>query len=108
MKFAIRDDDISFFTRPEDLENIYKEIWERNILVSFSVVPFSVESHYCGDWDNFYQETELKAIGENKDLVDFLKSKLKENKISIMLHGYSHQYKVAENKNGVLVLFEKI
>jgi hypothetical protein len=37
MKFAISDDDISFFTKPMELESLYKDLWEKNIPVSFAV-----------------------------------------------------------------------
>ena len=107
IKFAIRDDDISFWTKPEELESVYKEIWAKNIPVSVSVIPFAVRSLNCGDWDNFYQEEVQKGIGENKELLEFLKDKMKENKISIMLHGFSHQYKVAENRKAKPVLATK-
>ena len=49
MKFAIRDDDVSFFTKPIELESLYKNLWEKNIPVSFAVIPIAVKSHYCGD-----------------------------------------------------------
>lgn len=39
MKFAIRDDDTSFFTQPEQLLRVYEGIWDR-APVSLSVVPF--------------------------------------------------------------------
>lgn len=74
MKFAIRDDDICYSTKPEELEKVYGKIWGK-IPVSLSVIPFHKKS----------------PIGDNKKLVSFLKKKIKENKISIMLHGYSHK-----------------
>jgi hypothetical protein len=37
MKFAIRDDDVSFFTKPMELESLYKDLWEKNIPISFAV-----------------------------------------------------------------------
>ncbi|MCM8832183.1 MAG: DUF2334 domain-containing protein [Candidatus Omnitrophica bacterium] len=107
MKFAIRDDDTNFFTKPEELEKIYKEIWAKNIPVSLSVIPFAVKSYNSGDWDNFYQDTIQNGIGNNKELVYFLIEKLKEKKISIMLHGFSHQYKVSENKTSMPILATK-
>lgn len=98
LKFAIRDDDVSFWTKPQELEMIYKEIWEKGIPVSLGIIPFSVKFYFPGDREKFYQGEELKPVGENKDLVEFLKEKIKENRISVMLHGFSHQYKVAKNK----------
>ena len=38
MKFAIRDDDTSYWTKPQELEDAYKEIWAKNIPVSLSII----------------------------------------------------------------------
>lgn len=43
MIFAIRDDDTSYFTKPEDLEKAYDYIQSGPI--SLSVVPFTVPIH---------------------------------------------------------------
>ena len=37
MRCAIRDDDTSFFTRPDDLERVYGRYWGRGIPVSLAV-----------------------------------------------------------------------
>jgi len=42
--FAIRDDDTSFFTRPEELEAVYRSLWGQ-IPISLAVVPFTVAAH---------------------------------------------------------------
>jgi hypothetical protein len=89
MNFAIRDDDTSYFTEPDDLINIYGPIWDV-CPVSLSVVPF----HGCTKSGALPQKKwsgdETFPIGENKELVRFLKEMIENNKISIMLHGYSH------------------
>lgn len=107
MLFAIRDDDTSFWTDPHELERVYREVWEKGIPVSLAVIPFSVPSYGRGSWDTFYQGENQRAIGENALLVDFLKEKVKEGKISIMLHGYSHQYKVANKWRAMPLLATK-
>jgi predicted deacetylase len=99
LKFAIRDDDTSFWTKPEELERVYNDIWRMNIPVSLSVIPFSVRSYHNGDFELYYQDTDKRAIGENKELVEYLKKKINERKVSIMLHGYSHQYLVSMGLN---------
>jgi predicted deacetylase len=108
MQFAIRDDDISFWTKVQDLEVIYKEIWNLEVPVSFSVIPFAVKSYNRGDRQNYYQDEQCRALGDNKELVVYLKEQLREKKISIMLHGFSHQYKVAKNKKNEPVFATKI
>ena len=90
MRFAIRDDDTNYFTKPQDLIENYSKVWDL-CPVSLSVVPFhgctksrAIPLKYWSGQRNF-------PIGENTELVEFLRSKIKENKISIMLHGYSHK-----------------
>ncbi|HAR63580.1 MAG TPA: hypothetical protein DF296_01885 [Candidatus Margulisbacteria bacterium] len=108
IKFALRDDDTSYFTEPEELEAVYKHIWAKGISTSLAVVPYAVKSHNCGSQGvNFYQEKEKKAIGENKRLIQYLREKIKEKKVTIMLHGHTHQYKAAKNKKDLPLLATK-
>ena len=97
--FAIRDDDISFYTHPEELVTVYKNIW--NIVpVSFSVIPFVApfgQGHPHFRRDDSLNKS-LKPLDENQELVRFLQNLLKENKIEVMLHGYSHEYKKIRGK----------
>lgn len=90
MNFAIRDDDVSYFTRPEDLENIYENIWVK-CPVSLSVIPLQASTKNKVIPQKYWATDKTFPIGENKQLVEFLKEKIKEKKISIMLHGYSHK-----------------
>ncbi|MBA7530295.1 hypothetical protein ES705_22498 [subsurface metagenome] len=90
MKFAIRDDDTCYFTKPEQLERVYGKIWDK-IPISLAVVPF----HACTKSGNvpreYWSGDKIFPIGENEGLVNFLKEKVKEGKVSIMLHGYNHK-----------------
>lgn len=99
MLFAIRDDDVSYWTKPEELENLYKPIWSKGIPVSLSLIPFSIKSENLGDFDKFYQDEEFRHIGDNKELVYFIREKQREKLVCLMMHGYTHQYKVALDKN---------
>ena len=97
--FAIRDDDTSYYTHPEELAAVYKGIWD-TVPVSLSVVPFAApfkQGHPHFRRDNPLNES-LKPLNENQELVCFLQNLLKENKIEIMLHGYSHEYKKIRGK----------
>jgi hypothetical protein len=102
MQAIIRDDDTSFFTRPEQLETIYGRLWERNIPVCIAVVPAqradvrvqhrpgipfdpSIPPQYRGLDREF-------PITENRELCAFLNQKAREGLIEIVLHGYSHEY----------------
>lgn len=92
MKFIIRDDDLNYFSKPADIKRWYSDIFLKNIPVGFSTIPFIKPS---GDLypDNFSQSSGEYPIGENFELVSYIK----ENQlIEILQHGTTH-----ETKNGV-------
>lgn len=92
MIFAIRDDDTSYFTTPDELENAYDFI--KDGCISLSVVPFGVPVHI--DHSPFGSELPFQEydIAKNEQLVEYLRAKVAENRYEIMLHGYSHEYKM--------------
>lgn len=89
MKFAIRDDDVSFFTDPQVLDTIYKDVWGK-IPVSFAVVPFYRSREDKNIPQVFWHTNRNFPISENLELVNFLKEKIKIAHCDIMLHGFSH------------------
>ena len=88
----IRDDDLSYWTRPTEIEKVYKPIFDKKVKVSFATIPFSVKMYNAGNFNTFYQALEEKPIGENKEIINYIKEKIKENLVEIMLHGYNHLY----------------
>ena len=90
MKFAIRDDDTNYFTKPADLERVYKGAWGI-CPISLAVVPFHASTKSSSIPKKYWHGDKTFPIGNNKPLVTFLKKKIKERKVSIMLHGYSHK-----------------
>ena len=97
MKFAIRDDDTSFFTTPEELEKAYSFI--NSGCVSLSVVPYTVPIHK-DDVFPYGKNIEYGqySIGDNSRIVEYLKKGYKKGKYDILLHGFSHEYKKVEGK----------
>ena len=89
---AIRDDDTSFFTSPDDLESTYAPYWGK-VPVSLATVPFSVPEHRGRSFNDHYPPDGEMPLGDNKPLVEWLKEKIKLGHVEIMLHGYSHRYK---------------
>ena len=90
MKFAIRDDDTSFFTPPEQLRRLYKGIWER-VPISLSVVPFHGRTRSESLPPEYWTGgKELYPLGDNKELVSFLREQTAKNRLSITMHGYCH------------------
>lgn len=90
-KLIIRDDDLSYFTNKKDLSYLYDEIWD-SFPIHFAIVPkignvlgavpLKILKNHKKD---FYW------IGENKELVLFLKQKIKQGKIKIWQHGFTHK-----------------
>ena len=105
VKLIIRDDDCNFFTRPEDLEHVYRSI--SDFPVTFAVVP-EVTDVYGGCPDTM-NNTIPRSVGENKELVTYLKQKLEEGKCDIALHGVYHGYKFDKDgkKKGMIRVPER-
>jgi hypothetical protein len=89
MEFCIRDDDISFFTSPDELETAYGEI-TRWGPVSLAIVPFhragtskAVPEKFRGCWT-------VHPLHQNEPLVRYLRQAVAKNRFEIMLHGYYH------------------
>ena len=90
MKFALRDDDTSFFTQPEQLERVYAAHWDR-LPVSLAIVPAHAatrskaipEEHWQGD-GNF-------PLADNSSLVSYLRDLFQRGRAAPMLHGYDHR-----------------
>ena len=93
--FAIRDDDLSFFTDPVMIETIYSRAWSMGFKVSFAAVPNHKGSNNLNVPPKYRQTGIYYNIGGNHRLVEFLQKKLNEEKIELMQHGYCH----SENEN---------
>ena len=91
IKFAIRDDDTSFYTKPEHLTQAYSFVGDG--CISLSVVPMAVPRHKDSVFP--YGEEYLFAkrdIRDNTELIDHLTRGYSSGKYDILLHGYSHEY----------------
>lgn len=88
MRFAIRDDDVSYFTEPESLKRIYHGIWE-TIPISFAVIPFIQGANFV---PKGFSKQKRYPVGRNNELVKLLKKKISQGRASIMLHGYTHRW----------------
>jgi uncharacterized protein DUF2334 len=89
MYFCIRDDDTSFFTSPEDLENAYGEI-TRWGPVSLAVIPFCRAGFSKGIPEKFRGRWSIHPLHDNGALVDYLRAGISQRRFEIMLHGYHH------------------
>jgi hypothetical protein len=90
MRFAIRDDDTCFFTRPEDLERIYSRL--PDCVASLAVTPFALKSDHLGDPSRFCQSGSPMALHKNRELVAYLSDGIDRGRYSILCHGFTHEY----------------
>lgn len=96
----IRDDDISYFTTPQELENIWGK-WYGKVNFLFSVTPFMVENKEYkiqGREFNYHQLGNKEFnIANNVELIKYLRYLLNKDYIKIGLHGYNHKYIIKNN-----------
>lgn len=90
MKVALRDDDTSYFTEPDRLASVYHDVWDR-IPVGLAVIP-----HAAGFVDKAIPEKYWDAgrafpLEENAALVATLRALIKDGRVSISQHGYTHE-----------------
>jgi predicted deacetylase len=90
MKVAIRDDDACYFTRPETLERVYHDIWDR-VPVCFATVPFAIGYQRQGIPREHWSSGIAFALERNPELVGLLRGAVTAGRASIALHGYTHQ-----------------
>jgi len=91
-RFAIRDDDTCYFTRPAQLESLYGALWERHP-VSLSVIPFATPVHRWHRFTDVDAGTQCHWLHENGELVDYLRTRIAAGHVEVMLHGFSHEFK---------------
>lgn len=90
MKVAIRDDDTSYFTSPEALERVYAGIWEW-APVCLAVVPRAIGYQNPGIPEAEWHSGRAFALEENPAIVTRLRELLAARRVTVALHGYTHQ-----------------
>lgn len=108
MKYIIRDDDTSYWTSADELEDKYGDLFQCGLKLSLAVIPFSVESYNFGVETEFHQDVNCRDIAENKEICKYLKEKVNAGNVEIMLHGYSHQYYLYNNGTMLPATLENI
>jgi hypothetical protein len=98
MKFVLRDDDLNYFSTPEDISRWYKDIFAENIPVGFSAIPFvkpssDVYPFLVPDTRPTAVENREYPISDNPELCLYVQN---SPHIEILQHGCTH-----ETKNGV-------
>jgi predicted deacetylase len=90
VKMALRDDDTCYFTRPEALERVYQDVWDR-LPVCLATVPFAIGYERAGIPREHWHSGEALPLEKNRDLVLFLRDAIARGRATIALHGYTHQ-----------------
>lgn len=90
MKVALRDDDTCYFTRPDVLERVYHDVWDR-IPVCLATVPFAMGYERKGIPQEHWHSGEAFALERNPAIVDLLRDAIEKRRATIALHGYTHQ-----------------
>jgi hypothetical protein len=92
VQFIIRDDDLSYFTPVEEINNLYKDIWD-TFPITFATVPYQKGS-FTGHMPlNHWHTNETYPIGDNFELIDFINNKIENKQVDIVLHGIHHTYR---------------
>ena len=90
MKVAIRDDDACYFTSPEALERVYGRIWN-HAPVCLATIPFAKGYKSPAVPEEYWASGEAFALDRNEALVDALRGHLEAGRVSVALHGYTHE-----------------
>lgn len=90
MKVALRDDDTCYFTAPEALERVYHDVWDR-VPVCLATVPHAIGYERAGIPREHWHSGEAFPLEQNRTLVPFLKDAIGRRRVTVALHGYTHQ-----------------
>jgi len=90
MKFAIRDDDASFFTAPERVAGVYHDVWDR-VPVCLATVPFTVGYERPGIPREHWRSGRSFPLEQNGTLTAAMKEWLASGRATVALHGYTHE-----------------
>jgi predicted deacetylase len=90
MKVALRDDDTCYFTRPEELAQVYADVWDR-IPVCLATVPFAIGYERAGIPAEHWHSGEAFALERNGALLSALAGLVRERRVTIALHGFTHE-----------------
>jgi uncharacterized protein DUF2334 len=90
MKVALRDDDACYFTAPESLERVYGDIWN-DVPVCLATVPFAIGYERAGIPCEHWRSGRAFPLADNGDLVAALRAWIAARRVTIALHGFTHE-----------------
>ncbi len=98
VKLIIRDDDVSYFTCPNDLREVYAAEEFNGFPISFAAIPMVMDISTKAACPETKGNTVPQWIGKNNPLVDYLSNLASHGLADILLHGITHSYKVDDGK----------
>jgi hypothetical protein len=90
MKLAIRDDDTCYFTAPDTLARVYHDVWDR-VPICLATVPFAIGYERKGIPQEHWRSGQAFPIEQNGALVAGLHELIAARRVTIALHGYTHE-----------------
>jgi hypothetical protein len=90
VRFALRDDDVNFFTRPEQLERAYRAYWDF-LPVSLAIVPFHAATKSKAIPEEFWTGEGEFPLADNREIVECVRELIARGRATPMLHGYNHK-----------------
>jgi len=90
MKVALRDDDTCYFTQPEEIEQVYRDVWN-HVPVCLATVPFAIGYERAGIPVEHWHSGTAFPLECNRALVSCLKELVESGRASIALHGFTHE-----------------
>lgn len=90
MKVALRDDDTSYFTDHDRLEAVYHDVWDR-IPVGLAVIPQAAGFADKAIPEKYWDADRAFPLEENAKLVAALRALVKDGRVTITQHGYTHE-----------------
>lgn len=96
VKLVIRDDDMNYFTKVEDIKQVYKDL--HMCPISFAVIPTVIDVSTLGACSDTKGNTKPRYIGDNQELVEWMKKEYINGNVDILLHGITHSYQFLKGK----------
>jgi predicted deacetylase len=90
VKVALRDDDTSYFTEPGRLEAVYHDVWDR-IPVGLAVIPQAAGFVDKAIPEKYWDAGRAFPLEENAALVDGLRALIKDGRVTVAQHGFTHE-----------------
>ncbi|MGI6124710.1 MAG: DUF2334 domain-containing protein [Acetivibrionales bacterium] len=92
VQLLIRDDDLNYFNRPDDIEKAYSRM--PDLPISFACVPYIMDLSTKGNCPETKGNTIPRPFGDNHELVEYIKKGIEGGKYDVLLHGCTHEYKI--------------